>query len=356
MAEAVGLESVRKRYGAVTALDQVSVSVPSGSFAAVLGPSGCGKSSLLHAIAGLVRPDSGVVRLNDKVVGPDVPPESRGVGMMFQAPTLFPHMSVFENVAFPLRVRGTPDAEVNAATQSILQLADLSDYSRASPKTLSGGQQQRVALCRALVFRPSVVLLDEPLSSLDRPLRESLQRELLKMQRATSATFIMVTHDRDEAMALADVVFVMQEGRIEQAGPPSSLYRAPVNRFVAEFFGGSTVLSGDLHADSNLWSIVNADGLKLHSSAGNPPSAGKMDVAIKPEDVRIRRHTSNDAAGNGDCLGRIEEVRFTGPSVLLIVSCPSARLLARVDADDSEQLADGDSVIISVNSADTVVI
>ena len=354
MAEAVGLERVSKRYGAVVALDDVTVTVQSGALAAVLGPSGCGKSSLLHAIAGLVRPDSGEVRLNEKAVASDIPPEARGLGMMFQAPTLFPHMNVFENVAFPLRVRGKSDAEVNSATQSILELADLADYSRASPKTLSGGQQQRVALCRALVFRPSVVLLDEPLSSLDRPLRESMQRELRKMQRATSATFIMVTHDREEAMALADVIFVMREGRIEQSGTPPSLYRAPVNRFVAEFFGGSTVLRGTIRANGNQWSVVNGDGLTLYDSSSAAPSSGEMDIAIKPEDVRVSRNTSIEPAQNGDCLGRVEEVRFTGPAVMLVLACPSTRLLARIDADDAEEWIPGDNVRISVNSGETV--
>jgi ABC-type Fe3+/spermidine/putrescine transport system ATPase subunit len=351
MSEAVALDHIGKRYGATVALDDVTLAVGSGAFAAVLGPSGCGKSTLLHVIDGLVTPDSGTVRIDGQVIPTRTAPEKRGIGVMFQDATLFPHMNVFENVAFPLRVRDTGDDDVKKAVDEILALTGLTEQASRKPSELSGGQQQRVALSRALVFKPSVVLLDEPLSSLDRPLRESMQRELKRIQRVTGSTFIMVTHDRDEAMGLANVIFVMRDGRIEQSGSPAELYRTPRNRFVAEFFGASTVIEGDVIGGRDEWSVV-AHGLVLHRADGSSPESKRIAVAIRPENVQVHTRDFHQPA---DALASVEEITFRGATQMLVLAHDGARFLSRVTSADSPWKV-GDEVKLDIDSRATTAI
>jgi putative spermidine/putrescine transport system ATP-binding protein len=353
MREAVGLEGITKSYGPLKVLENITLSVPSGVFAAILGPSGCGKSTLLKAIAGLVKPDSGEVRLGGQPIDPDLPPEARSLGVMFQEPALFPHMTVFENVAFPLRVRGASDSDIKATVDTMLDLTHLASQAQVLPSVLSGGQQQRVALCRALVFGPSVVLLDEPLSALDRPLRESLQRELVGMQRCTGATFLMVTHDREEAMAIADWMIVMNDGLVVQDGRPSQLYRAPRSRFVAEFFVGSAVVKGEVCLESDGgWYIAGPGGLKLHVGQSALAQNVALEVAIRPDQVRIHRGQINHFPGA--CLAIVEEIRFAGPVLSVTLNLGQGRLAAQVSAIEYEDLKKGDEVVVVIEAIHTV--
>ena len=235
------LTEIVKRYGPVRACDGVSLDIATGEFLTLLGPSGSGKTTLLNVIAGFVAPDSGRVVLEGREITA-LPPERRDFGMVFQGYALFPHMTVAENVAFALRVRGINRAEIAQRVQQTLDLVQLSGLADRKPSMLSGGQQQRVALARALVFRPALLLLDEPLSALDKKLRAELQEELRALHRRVGLTFIAVTHDQEEALSMSDRVAILRDGRLVQIGAPEALYAAPRTRFVADFLGKANFL------------------------------------------------------------------------------------------------------------------
>ncbi|MCX7645800.1 MAG: ABC transporter ATP-binding protein [Rhodobacteraceae bacterium] len=239
----VDLSGVTKRYGAQTVLDDVSCAFPEGSFTALLGPSGSGKTTLLRIVAGFVRPDAGRVEIGGRDVT-GTPVWARDIGLVFQSYALFPHMTVAENVAFGLRQRGMSRAAALAEAARALAMVRLPDLGARLPRALSGGQQQRVALARAIAYRPSVLLLDEPLSALDRRLRQEMQAELRRIQRDSGLTTIFVTHDQEEALTMADSVAILNGGRIVQAGPPRSLYDRPRTRFAATFLGETNILEG----------------------------------------------------------------------------------------------------------------
>ena len=242
-AHALELRGLTKRYGSFTAVDSVSLRVERGQFLTLLGPSGSGKTTILMAIAGFVAPSAGAVLLD----GADItalPPERRDFGMVFQGYALFPHMTVAENVAFPLRVRGLSRADRDARVRATLDLVQLAAFAERRPSQLSGGQQQRVALARALVFDPALLLLDEPLSALDKKLRAELQDELKALHRRVGRTFVNVTHDQEEALSLSDQVAILNHGRLVQMGAPEALYERPRTRFVADFLGKSNFLRG----------------------------------------------------------------------------------------------------------------
>jgi putative spermidine/putrescine transport system ATP-binding protein len=238
---ALELRGLTRRYGSFTAVDDVSLRVESGQFLTLLGPSGSGKTTILMAIAGFVAPDAGSVLLDGRDITA-LPPEKRDFGMVFQGYALFPHMSVAENVAFPLRVRRLGAAEREAKVRAALDLVQLEKFAERRPSQLSGGQQQRVALARALVFDPALLLLDEPLSALDKKLRAELQEELKALHRRVGRTFVNVTHDQEEALSLSDRVAILNHGRLVQEGAPVALYDAPRTRFVADFLGKSNFL------------------------------------------------------------------------------------------------------------------
>ncbi len=241
-AHAITLENVSKHYGSVRAIDDVSLAVAPGEFITLLGPSGSGKTTVLMAIAGFVTPTRGTIRLDGMPIT-EKPPESRNFGVVFQGYALFPHMSVAENVAYPLRVRRTAKAEISRRVKAALDLVQLGPLADRMPPQLSGGQQQRVALARALVFQPQVLLLDEPMSALDKKLRAELQLELRDLHRRLGATFINVTHDQEEAIIMSDRIAIMRDGKVIQLGAPKELYERPATRFVADFLGKSNFLS-----------------------------------------------------------------------------------------------------------------
>ncbi len=260
----VELVSVTKRYDATTAVDGISLRIPPGSYCCLLGPSGCGKTSTLRMIAGHEAISDGDVLIHDRNVT-DLAPIERGTSMMFQSYALFPHLSCLDNVAFSLKMRGVAKAERHAKAREYLALVHMDAYADRLPAQLSGGQQQRVALARSLVTRPRVLLLDEPLSALDPFLRARVREELKRLQRELGISFIHVTHSQDEAMALADIMVVMEAGHIRQAGPPREVFERPVSAFVARFIGGHNILHGPAGPIA-----VRADRCRLGAAGDNP--------------------------------------------------------------------------------------
>jgi ABC-type Fe3+/spermidine/putrescine transport system ATPase subunit len=301
----VALEAVSKTYGAVRALDTIDLAVYEGELLAVLGPSGCGKTTTLNVIAGFVVPDAGRVMLD----GDDVttrPAWRRGLGMVFQSYALFPHMSVGENVGFGLRERGVARPEAATRVTEALALVRLPDAARLMPAQLSGGMQQRVALARALVIRPRVLLLDEPLAALDRKLREEMRAEVKSLHRRLGTTFVFVTHDQEEALALSDRVVVMNDGVIEQMGSPAEIYDVPRTRFVAEFLAVRNILSAEVQSVEGAAVVRTEHGLVLRSRAGGFVAGERVWVGVRPERM------SFDGAGENRIAGVLEDRLFLG--------------------------------------------
>jgi putrescine transport system ATP-binding protein len=255
----ITIDGVTKRYGAVVAVDHLSVEMEAGEFFALLGPSGCGKTTLMRLIAGFETPDEGRILIDGQDMA-QVPPHERPVNMMFQSYALFPHMSVAKNIAFGLVQAGLSADKIRTRVDELLQLVQLKGFEARKPDQLSGGQRQRVALARALARRPKLVLLDEPLGALDRKLREETQFELMRVQRELGTGFVLVTHDQDEAMVMAQRIAVMRAGRIEQLGSPRAIYEEPKTRFVASFIGDVNLLEGEV--------VASAEGLITVRLAG----------------------------------------------------------------------------------------
>jgi len=278
----LSLEMIRKAFGGKDVLNDVSLNVETGELLAILGPSGCGKSTLLRVVAGLLRADRGTVRIAGREMN-GVPPRDRGIGFVFQDYALFPKMTVRDNVAFGLRVRGVPPGDRIRKTSEMLELVSLAEEADQSVETLSGGQRQRVALARALAVSPSLLLLDEPLSALDIKVRERLRREIAAVQKKVGITTLIVTHDQEEAMELGDRIAVMNEGRFEQVASPRDVYQVPATEFVAKFIGEVNVLPGQFYRGSayagNLAIRMEGNGIPFHG--------GTVKVLLRPEDVTL---------------------------------------------------------------------
>ena len=306
----VRFDDVSKRFGAFTAVDQVTLDIHAGEFFALLGPSGCGKTTLLRMLAGFETPSEGRVLLDGEDLS-DVPPYRRPVNMMFQSYALFPHLTVAGNVAFGLKQDGVPGGEIETRVAEMLSLVRLEGLERRKPHELSGGQRQRVALARALVKRPKVLLLDEPLAALDRQLRENTRFELMHLQANLGLTFIIVTHDREEAMTLASRVAVMDHGRIMQVATPSEIYEQPRSRFVAEFIGDVNLIEGTLAAiEPGRASLDSAAGRLAAAEPGDAKTGQQVWLAVRPEKVRISSGRPDHAA---NCVGgRVVDVGYLG--------------------------------------------
>lgn len=277
-----------KRFATTAAVDEVSLSVESGEFFALLGPSGCGKTTLLRLIAGFETPDSGRI-LIDGVLMNAVPPYARPVNMMFQSYALFPHLDVAGNVAFGLKQEGMERRRRDARVADMLALVQMSDYARRRPHELSGGQKQRVALARALAKMPKLLLLDEPLAALDRKLREETRLELTGIQERVGTTFLVVTHDQEEALGMAQRIAVMSRGRLVQTGPPTEIYERPNSRFVADFVGAVNLFDGELVAGFNTLSVKIA-GAEQPIPLPQPvelPAGAAIALALRPEKLRL---------------------------------------------------------------------
>jgi len=329
----IGLENVGKRYGTLWAVREINLQVEGGEFYTFLGPSGCGKTTLLRTIAGFIKPDEGTVYLDGVPVN-DVPPWKRDVGMVFQSYALWPHMTVFENVAFGLRERKIPRAEIEKKVRQALEQVDLVGTESRRPSQLSGGQQQRVALARTLVIQPKVLLLDEPLSNLDAKLRAEMRMELLKLQRDLGLTTIYVTHDQEEALALSTRIAVMNFGKVVQEGTPREIYERPREGFVAEFVGRSNLFSGTVtHAEDRAVEIETDEGWLIKAvppSFSAPPSAGeKILLNIRPEAIQL-------SAGGGESIrpnwipGTVAALAYQGSSVEYEIEIRGKRIKANV--------------------------
>jgi putative spermidine/putrescine transport system ATP-binding protein len=309
------LAGVRKRYDSLVAVDDLDLTLHTGEFLTLLGPSGSGKTTTLMMVAGLQQPDAGRIMLNGVSVA-NLPPYRRDVGMVFQNYALFPHMTVRRNVAFPLEMRGTPTAEIARLVDEALALVKLPDHGERLPKQLSGGQQQRVALARAMVYRPALLLMDEPLGALDRKLREQLQLEIKRVHRERSISVLYVTHDQEEALTMSDRIAVFNKGHIEQIGTPEELYDRPATRFVASFIGDTNLLAGRvLGVAGGICEIETAAG-RVVASARTPIEAGAaVFVAVRPERVAL---ATAQAAGVG-LEGIVVEQVFLGTSRKYVV-------------------------------------
>jgi putrescine transport system ATP-binding protein len=311
------IDGVTKRFGGFTAVDKLSLDIRSGEFFALLGPSGCGKTTLLRMLAGFETPDAGKILLNGKDIARMLP-HQRPVNMMFQNYALFPHLSARDNIAFGLKRAGMPRPAIDERVAEMVALVKLEGLETRRPDQLSGGQKQRVALARSLARRPQVLLLDEPLAALDKKLRENTQGELMELQRRLGLTFIIVTHDQEEAMTVADRIGVMDSGRLEQVATPRQLYEAPGSRWIAEFVGDINMLEGQIESneDHRLTIATRGAGTIVAAEPRQPLAKTTICVAIRPEKVKLsRRGPVSDAAGAipmNRLEGVVTEVNYLG--------------------------------------------
>jgi spermidine/putrescine transport system ATP-binding protein len=324
-AVAVRLSQVVKRFGDVPAVDGIDIEIRDGEFFSLLGPSGCGKTTTLRMIGGFEQPTSGLIELQ----GQDVtwlPPYRRNVNTVFQNYALFPHLTIFENVAFGLRRKHVPDADVRARVRDMLRLVELPGYEARRPNQISGGQAQRVALARALINRPAVLLLDEPLGALDLKLRKQMQVELKRIQQEVGITFIYVTHDQEEAMTMSDRIAVMRRGRFEQLGDPEALYERPSTRFVAGFLGVSNLLPGRIEPSGGSYAVVRlADETRLRVPRAMTNGASDVEVGVRPE--KIRMAAAGESQGDANVLvGTVRDASYLGVSTQYIVEAAGQRL------------------------------
>jgi putrescine transport system ATP-binding protein len=344
------IDAVVKKFGALRAVDRLSLDIRAGEFFALLGPSGCGKTTLLRMLAGFETPDEGRIWLDGKDIA-QVLPHERPVNMMFQSYALFPHLNVRDNIAFGLKRARMPRAEINTRVAEMMALVKLEGLEKRKPDQLSGGQKQRVALARSLARRPQVLLLDEPLAALDKKLRESTQLELMELQRRLGMTFIIVTHDQEEAMTMADRIGVMNAGRLEQVATPRELYEAPHSRWIAEFVGDINIFEGQIlegeaeSRETGRLVVSTADaGTIVVAEPRQPITKPLACVAIRPEKVKLSRRGPASDAGHARSINRLEgvvtDVSYLGGLTIYKVKLDSGAVVrssvantARLDVD-----------------------
>ncbi|HET7686917.1 MAG TPA: ABC transporter ATP-binding protein [Candidatus Limnocylindria bacterium] len=360
----VRLDRVTKRFGDVVAVDDLTLDIERGEFFSLLGPSGCGKTTTLRMIGGFEEASAGTIYLGDADVT-NLPPFKRDVNTVFQSYALFPHLSIYENIAFGLRRRKVHDGEVRHQVAAMLELVELPGFEHRKPNQLSGGQQQRVALARALVNHPQVLLLDEPLGALDLKLRKQMQIELKRIQSEVGITFIYVTHDQEEAMTMSDRIAVMRHGRIEQLGPPEELYERPRTDFVAGFLGVSNLLDGEItERGDRLVAIRLADGTVLRAPSTSTNGASHVRIGVRPEKLRVAAgdHEPEGASNGLNRLdGTILDASYIGVSTQYLVETPAGQRLVvyaqNLDTSGAaEALADGQRVRLTWRPEHTFVI
>jgi iron(III) transport system ATP-binding protein len=325
MSVALRLEGLTKRFGTATAVDRLGLEVPAGTLMTLLGPSGCGKTTTLRMVAGLEEPTEGRILLGGRDIT-ELAAHQRGLGMVFQSYALFPHMSVFENVAYGLRTRRLPAPEIRRRVEGALERVGLAGLGERAPHTLSGGQQQRVAVARALVLEPPLLLFDEPLSNLDAKLRRSVRAELRALQQELGITALYVTHDQEEALALSDRIAVMNAGRLQQVGTPEEIYRYPANPFVAGFIGMTTLLKGEAQPDGQ--GVRVRLGSVLLEAYAPEPFTGPALLALRPEDVRV---------GEGSLSATVRRVAYLGERFEVHLESPWGEVLAYVPSEARPQ-------------------
>jgi spermidine/putrescine ABC transporter ATP-binding subunit len=353
----IEIRNVSKRFGRhITAVDDVTLDIRAGEFFALLGPSGCGKTTLLRVLAGFETPTSGEVRIDGKDMA-GVQPNHRDINMVFQSYAVFPHMNVFDNVGYGLKVTGTPRAETTERVEAALSLVQLQGYGERRPDQLSGGQRQRVALARALVKEPKVLLLDEPLSALDAKLREAMQLELVRLQHAVGITFVIVTHDQDEALSMADRVAVMENGRVRQIAPPEELYEFPCSRFVADFIGRMNLFAGEVTGSGGGITEVDVEGLGMVRVPHPRAISGTTGIAVRPEKVNV-----TSGRPNGDAIAveaTLENMAYHGSeSHLYFRTSGGARIAATLqnDSRSGARFETGSRLWVSWAPSDTLVL
>lgn len=335
----VRIEHVFKRFGDVTAVSDFDLTVKDGEFVSLLGPSGCGKTTSLRMIAGFERATEGEIYIGDHCVSSHikntfVPPEKRDIGMVFQSYAVWPHMTVTENVAYPLKIQKVPKEERAARVAEMLKLVHLDEYGSRYPHQLSGGQQQRVALARALVMRPGLLLLDEPLSNLDAKLRESMRFEISSIQKELGITVIYVTHDQSEAMTMSDRVVVMSRGVIQQIGTPYEIYRNPANKMVADFIGLVNFVEGEVQGDRV---YISGTGVSFPNTSG---ITGSATIAVRPENITMSRTS-------GTIEGTLVHRFYLGDAVDYRVQCKHHVIRVIVKGAELKEFTDGEKVYLN---------
>ena len=350
---ALSVVGLRKKFGDVTAVADVSFDIGRGERLALLGESGCGKTTLLRMIAGFERPDTGRILVEGSDIT-DLPPYERPVNMMFQSYALFPHMTVARNVGFGLVQEGVARAEIERRVEEALELVRMAELAERRPDQLSGGQRQRVALARAIVKRPKLLLLDEPMAALDRKLRERTRLELVELQRRLGIAFVIVTHDQDEAMSMASKVAVMDRGTIAQLGTPTTIYERPRSRFVADFFGSANILEGEAAGR-----LVRCPALGIDIKTDHAADAGdgrRVGVAIRPERIALSTHRPEGA--DNAAMGVVQALSYLGDrSICHVEMAPGLTLRAAIDTrHDQPRPGHGDNIWLAWAARDAIVL
>ncbi len=338
----VTISNITKAFGDVVVLKSFHETFADGEFITLLGPSGCGKTTMLRIIAGFEKPTTGEVWIGEKLVSSDkvfVPPEKRDIGMVFQSYAVWPHMTVFQNVAYPLKIKGFPKHVIREKVESILDVVHLSQYAQRMPSQLSGGQQQRVALGRALVAEPKLLLLDEPLSNLDAKLRESMRFEIKEIQAKLHITVVYVTHDQTEAMAMSDRIIVINRGVVQQIGTPTEIYQTPANQFVADFVGKVDFLTGTVIEDRI--ELKEIDQYIPYSG----PKTGNVVVALRPENLKVCKEP---VPGKPHLKGKLTSCFYLGDVFDSRVTVKNTVLRVIADAATFDQVRVGDDVCLSI--------
>ena len=329
-------EKLVKRFDEAVAVDEVSLSIGKGEIFALLGSSGCGKSTLLRMLAGFEKPTSGRILLGGQDVA-NMPPYDRPVNMMFQSYALFPHLNIWENVAFGLKREGLPKAEIAQRTDAMLALVQLTPYAQRKPHQLSGGQQQRVALARSLAKKPKLLLLDEPLGALDKKLREQTQFELVNIIESVGVTVVMVTHDQEEAMTMASRIAIMSKGRVLQVGTPEEIYEHPRNKFVADFIGNVNLFAGKLSVDEADHCAAHTDIGEVHVGHGVSGTLNMpVSIAVRPEKIEISKQRP-DNVGPNLFAGRVKEIAYFGSYNTYIVLASDGSRVKITEANTTRQ-------------------
>ncbi|MEJ8570638.1 ABC transporter ATP-binding protein [Microbaculum marinum] len=347
----VSVRSVSKLFGSFRALDDVSIEFDDGGFYGLLGPSGSGKTTLLRLIAGFEYPDAGAITIGGESVERR-PAEKRDVGMMFQSYALFPNMNVFANVAFGLTVRGVPSGEIRTRVGEALELVKLAGLEKRRTHELSGGQRQRVALARAIVIRPRVLLLDEPLSALDKALRTGMQIELKRIQREIGITTIFVTHDQEEALTLSDRIGVLRDGRLIQEGAPRDIYERPRTAFAATFLGDANLFEGTVEGDA----IRLDDGPPVRTDDPLPAGGTRVTIAVRPERMTVSAGSPAAGGARNEIGARVDEAIFAGNSLTYMLTHGARSVRVFAQNTGAEPVAAGAPVRVSWNPADTIVV
>jgi spermidine/putrescine ABC transporter ATP-binding subunit len=345
----VRLRTLSKTYGGLAAVDGISFDVPAGAFVSLLGPSGSGKTTTLNLIAGFLTPDAGDILIDERSVA-DVPPHKRNIGMVFQSYSLFPHMSVAENVGFPLRMRSKLSRQAaHKRIAEMLALVQLSHLGARYPRQLSGGQQQRVAMARALVSAPRLLLMDEPLGALDKKLREQMQTEIKRIHRSVGTTVVYVTHDQSEALTMSDLVVVMQRGRIAQIGSPRTLYESPSDAFVADFIGDSNLLAVSIvEAGRDGCVVKTRNGTAIGTLPASFAAPGERAfLLIRPEDMNVQLQACAHPEGREQLAGTVMELSFHGDVFKLAIAVGEDVLKGKLAREQGGSLEIGRQVILS---------